>query len=101
LAISRTQFRNEGRTSARVDRPFQIPYRSLTPQAAECANLLVPVCLSASKVGFCPLRLESTWMALGQAAGSAGVLAAEADTPVQGLETRRLQDLLIAAGVAL
>jgi hypothetical protein len=98
VAINPAQFRNEGRIWAKVDRPFQLPYRCLTPQAEQCTNLLVPVCVSASKVGFCPIRLESTWMALGQAAGAAAALAVAGGVPVQELDVTRLQQLLRRAG---
>lgn len=49
--------------------PFQVPYGVMVPIAS--ANLLVPVALSASHVGFGALRMEPTWTAIGQAAGLA------------------------------
>lgn len=101
VAWSRTRFRNEGRIWVQVTAPFQIPYRCLTPSADDCANLLVPVCASASHVAFCSIRLESTWMALGQAAGVAAALAAEQNRPVQQLDAGTLQEHLLAAGVRL
>ena len=42
-------------------------------KGGECSNLLVPVCASASHVAFCTIRLEPTWMHLGEAAGIAAV----------------------------
>src|SRR3954463_1261002 len=42
---------NEGYVSVGVA-PYAIPYRAMVPSAADCANLLVPVCLSASHVAF-------------------------------------------------
>jgi hypothetical protein len=56
--------------------PYQIPYGTLAPR--DVRNLLAPVPVSATHVGFCALRLEPIWTSLGQAAGHAAhlVLAA-------------------------
>ena len=56
--------------------PFQIPLRALLPKPEEAANLLVPVALSSSHVGFNAVRLEPTWMTLGESAGVAAAWAA-------------------------
>ena len=74
-----------------INQPYQIPYRSLTPKADQCENLLVPVSLSASHVAFCSLRLESTWMILGHAAGSTAALCARQGCAVQQLDVPALQ----------
>jgi len=76
--------------------PAQIPVGVILPR--DCQNLLVPVACSASHVGFCGLRLEPTWTALGQAAGLAAHLAIAAERPVQEVPVARLQQLLHAAG---
>ena len=39
---------------------YEIPYRALTPMAAECDNLLVTCALSSSRVAFNSLRVEPT-----------------------------------------
>ena len=72
-------------------RPYQIPYRSLTPRRSECENLLVPVCLSASHVAYCSLRMEPVYMALGQAAGLAAVQALRTGRAVQEIAVPELQ----------
>jgi hypothetical protein len=101
VALSPTSFRNEGRIWAQVQDPFHIPYRAITPRAEECETLLVPVCASATKVGFCPVRLEATWMAVGHAAGAAAALAVEHDVAVQRIDRGELRARLHAAGVRL
>jgi len=78
--------------------PYQIPYGVLLPESPN--NLLVPVAVSASHVGFCALRLEPIWMSLGQAAGHAAVLALETDATLPDLELARLHDRLHADGAA-
>lgn len=78
--------------------PYQIPYEVLIPKTVE--NLLVPVAVSSSHVGFCALRLEPIWMSLGQAAGHAALLAMEDDRPVQRVDISELQSRLHKAGAA-
>jgi len=75
----------------RYGQAHQIPYRSLLPKAAECENLLVPVCLSASHVAFSSVRVEPTWMVLGQSAGVAAAMCAKAGTAVQQVPAADLQ----------
>jgi FAD dependent oxidoreductase len=53
--------------------PGQISYRTLLPQGLD--NLLVPVCASSTHIGWGAIRLEPTWMSLGEAAAHATVLA--------------------------
>ena len=91
---------NEGRIW-KVGTRFDIPYRAITPKADECSNLLVPVCASASHVAFCTIRLEPTWMHLGEAAGIAAVMAANADKPVQAVDIEPLQSRLLELGIPL
>lgn len=69
--------------------PYQIPYRVLLPSNVE--NLLVPVCMSASHVGFNALRMEPQWAALGQAAGIAAGMAVREGTAPRELRVPDLQ----------
>jgi hypothetical protein len=81
--------------------PFQIPYRALVPRAAEATNLLVPVALSASHVGFNAVRLEPTWMTIGESAGVAAAMAAREDVDVQRVNIAELQARLWQLGQVL
>ncbi|WP_346319219.1 FAD-dependent oxidoreductase [Chitinophaga sp. YIM B06452] len=99
VAISKTQYVNEGRIWVKVDQPYEISYRIITPKQNECTNLLVPVCASASHVAFCSLRVEVTWMQLGQAAGIAATMAAKNKRPVQEINVKQLQETLKRDGV--
>lgn len=78
--------------------PYQIPYGTLIPR--QLGNLIVPVAVSASHVGFCALRLEPIWMGLGQAAGHAANLAVQANTKVQDVDISQLQRNLHTDGAA-
>jgi FAD dependent oxidoreductase len=83
------------------DHPYDIPYRSITPKPGECRNLLVPVCLSASHVGYCSIRLEPVYMVLGHSAGVAASLAAKSEKPVQEIDTAQLFKKLTEQGQVL
>lgn len=68
--------------------PAQIPYRSLLPPDVD--NLIVPVCLSATHVAWGAIRLEPTWMQIGESAGYACALAKAANLPPSAIDTDRL-----------
>ena len=76
--------------------PFQVPYRSITPAADECTNLLVPVAISATHVAYASLRAEPTRMVIGESAGIAAALAAKAGVTVQALDYAKLRERLLA-----
>jgi hypothetical protein len=78
--------------------PYQIPFGVMIPTGYE--NLLVPVALSASHVGFSALRTEPVWMSLGEAAGHAAHLARKKHGLLQTISIPALQALLHAEGAA-
>tara|TARA_R110000850_G_scaffold107453_8_gene219056 strand:- start:33570 stop:35636 length:2067 start_codon:yes stop_codon:yes gene_type:complete len=80
---------------------YHVPYRSILPQPKECSNLLVPVALSCTHVGISSLRVEPTWMILGQSAGIAAALSARNESSVQDLPYKQLRDRLLAQGQVL
>ena len=81
--------------------PYHVPYRSILPKPEQCNNLLVPVALSCTHVGISSLRIEGTWMVIGQAAGIAAALAADRDVAVQKLPYSQLRKRLLAQGQVL
>jgi hypothetical protein len=92
----------EGCTGGRpVPGGWSIPYFAIAPKPTQCTNLLVPVALSASHVAFASIRLELTWMVLGQSAGIAATLAAVGHLPVQDVPLAVLRQQLLAAGQVL
>jgi hypothetical protein len=55
---------------------YGVEYRAMLPKAKECGNLLASCNgISASHSMFCSLRMEVTFSSLGEAAGTAAVLA--------------------------
>lgn len=74
--------------------PFQVPYGVMVPRDVD--NLLVPVAVSASHVGYSAIRLEPTWTALGHAAG----LAAHLTLREGKVDVPKLQAMLHSQGQA-
>ncbi|PQO33894.1 FAD-dependent oxidoreductase [Blastopirellula marina] len=80
---------------------YHIPYGAILPHGKECDNLLVPVALSCTHVGISSIRVEPTWMILGQSAGIAAALAAKDGIAVQKLPYERLKGRLLEQGQVL
>ncbi len=78
--------------------PFGISYRALVPRRGEATNLLTPTCPSSSHVAYGAIRLEQTFLALGQAAGAAALLAVEGRIPVQDVSYGSLRRRLLGDG---
>ncbi len=80
-------------------RPYQIPYRIMIPEQVD--GLIVPVAASTSHVAFSSIRMEPTWMALGQAAGVAAHLALEHNLQPRAAPIGQLQKILRRQGQVL
>ncbi|HVB28982.1 MAG TPA: FAD-dependent oxidoreductase, partial [Terriglobia bacterium] len=81
--------------------PFQIPYRILLPKPDQCRNLLVPVCASASHIGYGALRLEPVYMIMGDAAGVAATMAVDQHRAVQEVDPGSLAQELKKQGAVM
>jgi hypothetical protein len=88
--------RNEGDVQVRVAGPYGISYRSLTPRASECTNLLVPVCMSATHIAYGSIRMEPVYMIMGQACGTAACMAIDDAVDVQKVAYPMLRERLLA-----
>lgn len=73
---------------------FQVPYRAIVPKKID--GLLVPVALSATHVAFSAIRMDPTWVAMGQAAGVAAVLSIRGEVPVRRVSVDQLQQTLLS-----
>jgi len=69
-----------------TNQPYPIPYRSITPVQHEATNLLVPVCFSASFLGYASARMEPVFMMTGESAGIAADHALAQNVPVQDID---------------
>jgi len=79
-------------------RAYRIPYDALLPARAELENVLAAAAVSASHVAFTSLRMETTWMIIGHAAGVAAAAAAASGGAAQDVDVPALQAALVAAG---
>ncbi|MCA1569362.1 MAG: FAD-dependent oxidoreductase [Chloroflexi bacterium] len=95
----------EGYLSVPVE-PYSIPYRSLLPRREECANLMVPVCISASHVALSSFRMEPQYMIAGESAGVAAAMSvrggiAPHDLSIDALSSRlRMRGQILTAADA-
>ncbi len=76
-------------------RPFGIPYEAIVPKSSECTNLITASCPSSSHVAYGAIRIEFTFMALGQASAVAASLAIDGKKPVQDVPYVQLQKILL------
>lgn len=93
--------RNEGDVQVPVAGPYGISYRAIVPKRGQCANLVVPVALSASHIAFGSARMEPVFMLLGHAAASAAHLAIASGRRVQDVDYPTLRRGLLADGMVL
>lgn len=93
--------RNEGDVEISPGGPYPIDYGAIIPKEAECANLLVPVCVSSSHISFGSIRMEPVFMILGQSAATAAALALDNGVSVQQLNYETLAARLLADGQVL
>ncbi|WP_373513327.1 FAD-dependent oxidoreductase, partial [Persicitalea sp.] len=87
--------KNEGNVEAHVAAPYPVGYGAIVPKKNECANLLVPVCMSATHIAFGSIRMEPVFMVLGQSAAIAASLAIEKGVAVQEVSYADLRRVLL------
>ncbi|MDD4192768.1 MAG: FAD-dependent oxidoreductase [Mangrovibacterium sp.] len=85
---------NEGDIGVSPPAPYSISYGSIIPQKEECANLLVPVCVSSSHIAFGSIRMEPVFMILGQSAAVAANMAIDKSIAVQDVPYDELKTAL-------
>jgi len=86
---------NEGDVEVRLNAPYSISFGSMVPKKEECANLLVPVCVSASHIAYGSIRMEPVFMILGQSATAAACMAIDNKSAVQDVPYNTLKKRLL------
>jgi hypothetical protein len=92
---------NEGDVQVPLLRPYPISYRIIVPARGDRANLLVPVCVSASHIAFGSIRMEPVFMILAESAAIAACVAMDEGCSVQDVPYESLRQELAAAGQIL
>lgn len=82
-----------------ITRPYEIPFRIMIPKRVD--GLIVPVAASTTHVAYSSIRMEPTWMALGQAAGTAAHLAMKQGVTPRHVNISELQKELCQQGQVL
>ncbi|MEO7212915.1 FAD-dependent oxidoreductase [Mucilaginibacter sp.] len=72
---------------------YTVPLGVMVPKQVD--NLILPVPVSGSHIGFSTIRMEPCWMALGQAAGIAASLAIDNHSSIKSVNNDLLQNTLI------
>ena len=98
--ITNGMVKNEGDVQVGGFGPYPVSYRAIIPKAAECKNILVPVCLSASHIAYGSIRMEPVFMVLAQSAATAVVLALQSNISVQQVDAGKIQNMLKADPLA-
>ena len=91
---------NEGDVQVGV-KPYPISYRSIVPKQADCENLFVPICLSATHIAYGSIRMEPVFMILGESSATAASMAIDAKLPVQKIDYAKLREQLAKDGQVL
>ena len=93
--------RNEGDVQVAPAGPYAIPYRAITPKAADCTNVLVPVAFSASHIAYGSARMEPVFMVLGHSAALAACQSIDENVSVQAIDYPKLRARLLKSGQIL
>lgn len=92
--------RNEGNVEVGGFGPYPIAYGAIVPKAAQCGNLFVPVCLSATHIAYGSIRMEPVFMVLAQSSAVAAAMAIDGKTDIQAIDVAKLQQHLKANPLA-
>ncbi|KAJ3546362.1 hypothetical protein NM208_g2041 [Fusarium decemcellulare] len=81
---------DEGKVHVPTRGSFNIPYKSIIPEASQSTNFLNPVTMSATHIAYSAIRMEPTYMVLGQSAATAACLAIDQGVKIQDVDMTKL-----------
>ena len=88
------QVKNEGDVQwpSALPKAYPVSYRSIVPSSDQTDNVLIPVCLSATHIVYGSIRMEYTFMELGEASAVAAQLAIDGNTTVQKVDGKQVKN---------
>ncbi|KAH6986836.1 FAD dependent oxidoreductase-domain-containing protein [Ilyonectria destructans] len=87
---------DEGLVHVVTNTPFAIPFDAIVPKASYATNFLNPVTISSTHIAHSAIRMEPTYMILGQSAATAAVMAIEQGVKIQDVDRKKLTARLMA-----
>ncbi|GGA56670.1 hypothetical protein GCM10011507_05010 [Edaphobacter acidisoli] len=89
----------EGEFYDSIGHAYPVSYRTLTPRAEDCENLLATFCVSSTHVCFASVRMEPPYMVLSESAAIAAHSALVEGTSVQNINLQHFSMQLRDAGL--
>jgi hypothetical protein len=83
---------SEGQVGGSNVPPFPIPVSAVVPRTGGVANFASPVTMSSTHIAFAAIRMEPTYMMMGQGAAIAAALAIDANVDIQNVDRKKLSD---------
>ena len=96
--VDRGKVLREGEFYDTIARAYPVSYRTLTPRAEDCENLLATFCISSTHVCFASVRMEPPYMVLSESAAIAAHRALQENTSVQSINLEHFSRQLRDAG---
>ncbi|KAH6999193.1 FAD dependent oxidoreductase-domain-containing protein [Ilyonectria sp. MPI-CAGE-AT-0026] len=87
---------DEGLVHIVTSAPFAIPFNAIVPNASDATNFLNPVTMSSTHIAYSALRMEPTYMILGQSAATAAIMAIQQGVNIQDVDRTNLTARLVA-----
>ncbi|MCJ2129211.1 FAD-dependent oxidoreductase [Methylobacterium sp. E-045] len=78
---------------------WNLPFAALKPPSAIIRNMLEVGCPAVSDIVICSLRMEPTWMSIGEAAGVAAFVAVRDGIPVSEVPYSKIRELTDSLGM--
>ena len=102
IATADGKVATEGESNATITPgPYRISYRAMVPKAQSCTNLIVPVCASSTHIAMSSIRMEGTWMLMGESAGIAAAQSLNEKVAVQKIDQGKYRARLRQVGQIL